>query len=256
MGLFTKKIGTVFLKETSDTDIFLEKMEELKGKAEGQLKQEIEKQIRIASYGKVGEDNIAFELKNSGLDMYVLRDIYLEEADMSAQIDYIVIARKHIYVLECKNLIGNIEIDNTGSFIRTYELFGRKIKEGIYSPITQNQRHLRVLKEVRRSAKTGVLSQLYFDRKFNSTYKSIVVLANPKTCLNAKYAKKEVKNQVIRADHLVEYIKAAEKASQEEAFGAGQMLKLAQFFQDKSQINKSGYAKKYEQMAIYSAQFD
>lgn len=248
MGLFTRKIGTVFLKETSDTDFFLEKMEELKGKAEGELRKEIEKQIKIVSYGKAGEDNIAFELKNSGLDMYVLRDVYLEEADMSAQIDYIVIARKHIYVLECKNLIGNIEIDNAGNFIRTYELSGKKIKEGIYSPIAQNQRHLRVLKEVRRSAKTGVLSQLYFDKKFDSTYNSIVVLANPKTYLNAKYAKKEVKNQVIRADQLVEYIKAAEKASQEEALGVGQMLKLAQFFQDKSQTNKSDYAKKYEQM--------
>jgi hypothetical protein len=28
-------------------------------------------------------------------------------------------------VIECKNLIGNIEIDNGGNFIRTYELFGK-----------------------------------------------------------------------------------------------------------------------------------
>lgn len=37
-------------------------------------------------------------------------------------------------------------------------------------------------------------------------YQGIVVLANPKTVLNDKYAKKEVKEQVIRVDRLVEHI--------------------------------------------------
>lgn len=248
MGFFTKKIGTIFIKEHNDVEIFLEKMELLKERAEGNLKKEIEKQIKLFSYGKVGEDNIAYELKNSGMDMYVLRDIYLEIDDKTAQIDYIVITRKHVYVIECKNLIGNIEIDNNGSFIRTYELMGKRIKEGIYSPITQNQRHLRVLREICRLAETGVFSKLTFDKRFDSNYKSIVVLANPKTYLNARYAKKEIKNQVIRADQLIEYIKNADSESQEAAFGSEQMLKLAQFFLERSQENKSDYAKKYEEM--------
>lgn len=248
MGLFTKNIGTVFIKETSDIENFIQKMEMLREKAEGDLKQEIDKQIKMAFYGKVGEDNIFFELKNSGIDMYVLRDIYLEIDDKAAQIDYIVITRRNVYIIECKNLIGNIEIDNTGSFIRTYELMGKRIKEGIYSPITQNQRHLRVLKEVCRLNETGVLGKLTFDKKFDSNYKSIVVLANPKTYLNAKYAKKEIKNQVIRADQLVEYIKRVDEGSQETTFKPEQMQKLAQFFFEKNQDNKSDYAKKYEQM--------
>lgn len=37
-------------------------------------------------------------------------------------------------------------------------------------------------------------------------YNTIVVLANPKTVLNVKYAKKEVKQMVIRADQLSEFI--------------------------------------------------
>jgi hypothetical protein len=45
------------------------------------------------------------------------------------------------------------------------------------------------------------------DRYFEDGYKSVVVLANPKTILNAKYAKKEVKENVIHADQLVKYIK-------------------------------------------------
>lgn len=98
----------------------------------------------------------------SGMDMYILHDIYLEVHGLSAQIDYIVITRKHIYVIECKNLIGNIEIDHTGSFIRTYELFGKKIKEGIYSPITQNERHLQVLKEIGENKSNFLTKMLFF----------------------------------------------------------------------------------------------
>ena len=150
MGIFQKKIGPVFLKETSDATVYIEKMQLLLEQADEEMKKEIEKQIKLAKYGEYGEQNVAFELKNSGMDMYILHDLYFETTSGSAQIDYIVITRKRIYVLECKNLIGNIEIDNVGSFIRTYELFGKWIKEGIYSPITQNQRHLQVLKEMRK----------------------------------------------------------------------------------------------------------
>lgn len=84
MGLFTKKIGTVFLKEGSDAEAFIEKLETLKDQVDDSVKKELEKQIRLARYGVMGEQNVAFELKNSGIDMYVLHDIYLEYGDLAA----------------------------------------------------------------------------------------------------------------------------------------------------------------------------
>ena len=102
MGLFTKRIGTVFLKEDSETQVYIEKMRALSEKAQGELKQEIEKQIAYAQYGMYGESNITFEIKNADIDMYVLHDIYLECDGLSAQIDYIIITRKSVYVIECK----------------------------------------------------------------------------------------------------------------------------------------------------------
>ncbi len=250
MGIFSKKIGPVFLKETSDAKAFIEKMQALQEKATGEVKQKIEKQINLAKYGEIGESNIAFELKNSGMDMYVLHDIYLETGDLSAQIDYIVITRQCVYVIECKNLIGNIEIDNTGAFIRSYELGGKRIKEGIYSPITQNQRHLQVLKEVRKSGKANFITKMIFEKNFSDIYKSVVVLANPKTYLNAKFAKKEIKDQVIRADQLVEYIKKTNTKSAEKNSNTSvdEMLQLANFFLEKNNPNRSDYARKYEEM--------
>ena len=38
MGLFEKKIGTVFLKEDSDAQEFVKKLEELKERSQGELR--------------------------------------------------------------------------------------------------------------------------------------------------------------------------------------------------------------------------
>lgn len=251
MGLFSKKIGPVFCKETSDTSIFINKMQMLLERTDGEVKKKIEKQISMARYGEIGENNIAYELKNSGMDMYILHDIYLEINGLSAQIDYIVITRQHIYVIECKNLIGNIEVDNSGAFIRTY---GR-VKEGIYSPITQNQRHMQVLKEVRLSAKGNFVSRMLFEKHFTETYKPIVVLANPKTYINYKYAKREIKEQIIRADQLIAYIKRqdAESAAKSANMSVDEMSRLAQFYLSKDNPLRSDYARKYEEMADEAA---
>lgn len=248
MGLFTKKIGPIFLKESSDSTQFIERMEQLLPQVEGNLKYEIEKQIKLAKYGELGENNISFELRNSGMDMYILRDIYLETEGLSAQIDYLVITRKANYVLECKNLIGNIEVDNGGNFIRTYELFGKRVKEGIYSPITQNQRHLELIKKIRGESKGNFVTKLLFEKAFDNNYKSVVVLANPKTYLNAKYAKKEIKEKVMRADQLIAYIKKQNEQSEEPNMTEDEMLKLAMFFLEKNKSERSDYARKYEEI--------
>ena len=251
MALFQKKIGPVFLKEESDATGFINRMIQLEEQVTDiNLKNEINKQIKLASIGEVGEKNISFELKNSGMDMYVLHDIYLEIGDLSAQIDYIVITRKMVFVIECKNLIGDIEIDNQGNFIRTYEMFGKKIKEGVYSPITQNQRHLEILKKVRMDSKSNFLMKAAFEHYFDQNYKSLVVLANPKTVLNAKYAKKDVKEQIIRADQLISKIKEVCANCNESDMTEKEMLDIAQFFLTANKTERSDYARKYKEIAI------
>ena len=88
-GLLKKKIGPVFIKNDSDAEKFIDKMTELSLRADGQLKKDIEKQIKLANYGLIGEKNIIFELKNSDMDMLILHDLYLEYEDLQAQIDFI-----------------------------------------------------------------------------------------------------------------------------------------------------------------------
>jgi len=246
-GLFQKIIGPIFLKEDSDAEKFIEKMTELSTQAEGQLKNEIEKQIKLAHYGLLGEKNIMFELRNSDMDMIILHDLYLEHEDLQAQIDFIVITRKRTYIIECKNLFGNIEIDNQGNFIRSYELFGKRIKEGIYSPITQNERHRLVIKKLRAQEKNPIL-KIAFEKYFDDNYKSLIVLANPKTILNAKFAKKEHKNQVIRTDTLLSQLKQLDKEVDNVSLSEKEMYALAEFYLTHNISDRSDYSKKYEEM--------
>src|SRR5690606_12378761 len=81
---------------------------------------------------------------------------------------------------------------------------GRYVKEGSYSPITQNKRHLELIKQIRYEENNPIFKGM-FEKNYYDNYRAVVVLANPKTVLNARYAKKEVNNQLIRADQLIEY---------------------------------------------------
>ncbi len=183
----------------------------------------LQQDIKKLEYGMIGEKNIAFELKNSHMPMYILHDVYLEDGDLSSQIDYLVFTKKLCFVIECKNLYGNIEINHMGDFIRTIEFGGKKKKEGVYSPITQNQRHLELMKKIKSDSRSNILTKFLTDRYFEDAYQPVVVLANPKTVLYARFAKPETREQVIRADQLVKYIKETCEKSKEPAVGTVEM---------------------------------
>lgn len=173
---------------------------------------DLEKKARLIQYGIDGEKNILFELKNSHFPMYVLHDVYMVDHDLSAQIDYIIITPSMVYFIECKNLIGTIMIDAMGNFTREYTYNGKIIKEGIYSPITQSQRHLDFYKSLR-AKRQGAVMKFIYDKTFSNNFKSLVVLANPKSILKSRYAPKEVKDKVIKADQLIDYIKRHEQSA-------------------------------------------
>jgi hypothetical protein len=250
MGLFNKMKEPIFLKESSNAGEQLEKLKALEPFLNPEGQSMIRQDIKCLEYGIAGEKNIAFELKNSHMPMYIMHDIYLEDGDLSAQIDYLVFTKKICFVIECKNLYGDIEINSSGDFVRTTEFYGKKKKEGIYSPITQNQRHLELMKKVKVDSKSNILTKFMVGRYFEDCYKSVVVLANPKTVFNVKFAKKEVKEKVIRADQLVKYIKDMYDKSRESADSEERMLTWAQSYLDLHKNVEKDYSAKYEQYKI------
>ena len=244
MNFFSKPEVTV-LKESSDAVMYLERLQDILPKTEGQLKDKIQREIEITKAGIYGENAILYELRNSGMDMVVLHDICLETEDgLNAQIDYLVLTPKVNFVIECKNLFGNVEIDSKGNFIRTTEYRGKKIKEGIYSPITQNERHLNVLKRKLQEEK-GMIRSWITETTFDECYKSLVVLANPHTIVNDRYARKEIRNMVIRADQLIGTIKKISSESQNRTSSRTAMLNLAQKLLEGNVEDRKDYLEKY-----------
>ncbi len=247
MGLFDKIKNAIFLKEDSETEKQLSALQGLRSSLHGAELDKLEQEISKVEAGIIGEKQVHFELENSHIPMYVIHDLFLEHEGLKAQIDYLIVTRKNIYIIECKNLYGNIEINNSGSFIRTYQYNGKKIKEGIYSPITQNQRHLELIKAIRGESKSFVMKAL-FEKNYSNNYHGIVVLANPKTVLFDKYAKKEIKDQVIRADQLVEYIRKNDNAKNMDPYSEKDMEEIARFFLDKNKENPVDYVERFRKM--------
>ena len=145
MELFSRFRDTVFLKEDSDLEKQLNELKKIRDKL--QNTDEIDKDIKLLEYGIAGEKEIAFELKNANIGMYVLHDVTFEYDGNKAQIDYLLFTRGYFYLIECKNLVGNITVDSNGQFYREYEYKGKKIKESIYSPYTQAERHKDMMKK-------------------------------------------------------------------------------------------------------------
>lgn len=250
MGFFDAKKEPLFLKENSSAVEQIEKLKELYEKVNDEGKTLIDNEIKLLEAGAYGENQIVFELKNSHMPMVVLQDIYLEHNGLSAQIDFMIFTKGFIFVVECKNLVGNITVDNTGSFTRIFDYGKYKKKEGIYSPITQNKRHLELIKQRILDRQTNIIARKMAEKFFEQSFKSVVVLANPKTVLNAKFAPKEIKNSVIRADQLVEYIKRTNASYSSEPSSQKEMIETANSYLRAHIENTKDYTEKYNEYLI------
>lgn len=248
MSFFNKRFGPIVLKESHSASEYIEKLQNLATNANESLKKEIEKQIILTQKGIHGEANVLYQLRYAGMDMYILHDLYLKFGDMSAQIDFIIVTRKRTYILECKDFRGNIEVNNRGAFIRIYDVFGKKNIEGTDSPITQNERHMQVIKELIKESKGNFISKRIFETNFADNYKSIVVLTNPKTLINYKYAKREIKEQIVRADQLINRIKELDAEVKSGGMSDKQMRTIAEFFLAMDKSDRTDYIKKYEEL--------
>lgn len=203
-----KKIdGPVFLKEfDADNNQNIKKLNELLELVGDDQKPLIEEQIKYMTIGMAGEKNVYYELQHSYLPLLCLHDIRLEYRGLTSQFDFILIFRHFIMVLETKKLIGDIMIDSEGNFTRVFKDFKGNIfkKEGMYSPISQNQKHV------------DLLERMLLDNKIIKKLPifSLVVVANPKTIISKQYAPEEVKKCIIKYDQLKnEFTKLIEENS-------------------------------------------
>ena len=100
MSIFDKIKNPIFYKEDSEADKQLAALKELRENLTGDALDKIELEINRVEAGIAGEKQVHFELENSHISMYVLHDLFIEDEGLKAQIDYIVITKRNVYIIK------------------------------------------------------------------------------------------------------------------------------------------------------------
>lgn len=228
----------IFIKEFNKDNEQLADLIELSKRIISSKKEPIDRDITYLKYGLEGEENVSYELKNSFIPMLCLHDIRLQSEDYVAQLDFVLVTSKLIYVLETKKLNGDIEINSDGDFIRTIKNYAGKAikKEGIYSPITQNQRHVKILEDI------------LIKEKIIKTFpiKSAVIIANPKTIINKIKCPKAIQSYIYKYDQLTNLLnKELNYKKNEPDISEKQMYEIANYLVKNNKPIKFDYNAKY-----------
>ena len=250
MELFTRFTDTVFLKENSDLQARYDALSKLLN--EYPNNEAIQDEFYCVKQGLEGEKEIHYQLEKSNIGMYVLHDINIEYEGLKAQIDYVIFTRLCCYFVECKNLVGNIIVDEKGDFIREYNFNGRKVKKGMYSPLRQVEAQRDVYKKIwntRLSSNTFInsIKRMFAESNFELYHRVLVVAANNETILNTRHAPDDIRYKVIRADSLVREIKYdLEHANKNMLSGAKETEKWANAFLSLNVIEDINYYEYYK----------
>ena len=200
LDIFEKFRDTIVLKEDCDLERKVKYLENLKKKYPNN--KDLNQQLFVAQKGLEGENEILYQLKKSNIGMFVLHDVNVEYEDLKAQIDFIIVTPWCCYFIECKNLLGNITVNEKGDFIREYKFKGHSVKKGMESPYRQVQAQRDVYKKIWFKLQ-GKLKSFLFEKSFDDLHRILVVAANGENILNTKSAPKEMRNNVIKADALI-----------------------------------------------------
>ena len=220
-------------------DIRIKTLNDLLNKDGDDKKQLLEEEKKYVEIGLEGEKKVIYELMRSKYPLIFIHDVTIENGFHDSQIDFIVITKKGLFVLETKKLIGDITIDNEGNFIRYFKNSKGEVykKEGIYSPITQNTYHIDALRKLFETNKIAKNINIY----------SLVVIANQKTIINKNYAPKYIKNRVIKYDQLTAAIyREIENSANITDISDSKMLEIAELIMKNDTQKSIDYISKFE----------
>lgn len=208
IDLFNRFDKTILYKNGNNLE---NKINFLRYKLENCLQSErdnIIQDIKKYEYGLKGEKKVLYELMNSHIPMYILHDINLVYKDYEAQIDFMIFTKKNCYIIECKQLYGDVLIDYSGNF---YRKVGSRLTS-MYSPVTQLERHINLIKH-NLLDKQGFIGKRIVSKSFDDYYHGIIVFSNESSAISCRNAPKDIKDKIIRLDKVIDYINDTEKKS-------------------------------------------
>lgn len=215
----------VLIKEGTTAQKKIDKMQsDLEKEKLSETQKDLLSKIKIHELGLYGEKSVQFELMNAFIPIHVLHDLHLRHDEWKAQIDFVVITRKFILVIEVKNYYGNIHVTDQGDFIRNV-MKGKKVvfQEGFYSPIRQIERQTEVLRKLLQE--NGIVGN-------KTPIKQVVVFTNNRTILELKKAKEDIQDRIVRVDGLVGYISKELKKSSPVQILDNRMSDISSFLMD------------------------
>src|SRR5699024_10260650 len=120
-------------------------------------------------------------------------------------------------------------------FIRAFKGRNGRVykREGIYSPISQNERQVRILEKILKKEK--LIKRM--------PIKSYVILANPKTILHKKYAPKRVRENIYKYDQITQILKNELNVKMNMNVADKLLFKIANYLVDNHKPTTYDYSK-------------
>lgn len=221
----TEKLKTpILVKEATESILLIEQYKKkIVNTVDEKQNKSLNEKIKLLELGLKGENSVLFELQNSFLPIHILHDVRIAHNDLKAQIDFVVLTRKFLLVIEVKNYFGNILVNEKDEFIRqVYKGNKLAFQEGFYSPVRQVERQVEVFDSYMRDM--GAVTR--------TPIKSVVVFSNNRTVINMKKASEHVKEKILRVDGLVGYIKQELEKSSPVHFLDNRMKEMSDYIKD------------------------
>lgn len=140
----------------------------------------------LYKYGIIGEERVAHQLRVCTENVLCLHDVRLSFDNETSQYDFVVISRKTLYIIEVKNLLGNIVVKDNGDIERILYKNGQPEKCGLFNPFVQ-------MNEQKRKMETFLCL-----KGIVKAVKPILIMANDKMLIE----KNELFNSVYKYDEL------------------------------------------------------
>lgn len=122
-------------------------------------------------YGLIGEERVAYQLRMCNSDIICLYNVIIRVSSEKVQFDFLVVSPVGIYIVEVKNLLGNIYINKNEEVQRLiYKKDGMEVC-GMENPFVQ----LRRQKEL--------LQKFLIKNGYEIEVKMLLIMANPKTVI-------------------------------------------------------------------------
>ena len=158
----------------------------------------LQRSAAILKSGAQGENETLQLLKKRLPGSYtILPDLTLDHRGHKSQLDYAVVCPGRVYVVECKNVSGQISGSSSGSNLSQTKYRGGQIveKKTMYNPVLQVDGHARTLR--------GILE----DQKLHAQVTPVVYFANPRAQRRMDFGRHPVFfRQEGGADSLIRYL--------------------------------------------------